>query len=91
MEEKMMNIKGLARKCAEYFMGIMAEEGFDTFEEMKQCYWWDSADIKEEVRAVIAEYDWAFTDDDADIFYLGDTSKETSYKSFAKIMYGMIK
>ena len=91
MIEKIMDAKGLAKKCAEYFKGVMAEEGFDTFEEMKQCYWWDSADIKEEVKAVIAEFGWFFTDDETEIFMVGDERQDTSYKSFLKMMYALLK
>ena len=91
MEEKAMSIKSIARKCAEYFKGIMAEEGFDTFEEMKQCYWWDSSDIKEEIKAIILDYEWFFNDDETEIFYIGDESTDTSYRKFIKMVYSYIK
>lgn len=88
---KIFNPKDLAKKCAEYFKGVMEEEGFDTFEEMKECYWWDSNDIKEEVKAVISEFDWYFTDDETEIFLVGDETKDTSYRSFSKMMYAFLK
>ena len=91
MEERKMTSKDLARKCAEYFKSVMKEEEFDTFEEMRQCYMWDTADIKEEVKAVIAEFGWFFTDDESEIFKVGDESHDITYKKFSGMMYSMIK
>ena len=36
-------------KVAESFAETMREFGFESFAEMRDCYWWTSNDIKKEV------------------------------------------
>lgn len=50
-----MTIEQLAMKVAEYFKKCMEEGEFETFNEMKECYWWTTEDIKAEVNADITE------------------------------------
>lgn len=38
----------LAEKVAEGFVETMKNEGFETFKEMCDCYWWTTKDIKTE-------------------------------------------
>ena len=58
---------------------------FDTFEEMKDCYWWTSQDIKEEVDFYLKEAtngDACIGDDGADVYYHG-TDMMISYRKFS--------
>lgn len=85
-----INFDEVVKKVAEYFQECMEEGEFETFEEMKDCYWWDSNDIKNEVEAVIADYDWCLTDDRTEISPIaGD--EYYSYKSFIAKVYKAIK
>lgn len=43
----------LAKIVADDFMQTMNEQGFESFDEMKRCYWWDSNDIKAEVDSIL--------------------------------------
>lgn len=87
---KTLGYEEIINKVAGYFKECMEEGGFDTFEEMKDCYWWDTKDIKEEVKAVISDYDWCLTDDETEISpILGD--EYYSYRSFIAKVYKAIK
>ena len=44
-----MNIDQLAKLVADDFKETMKENGFESFEEMKKCYWWTAQDIREEI------------------------------------------
>lgn len=87
---KITDVNEIAKKVAGYFNGIMEEEDFDTFQEMKDCYWWDSSDIKDEVEAVLKDYEWCITDDGSDVApVIGD--EYYSYRSFMAKVYKMVK
>lgn len=74
----------LAREVANDFMRTMAEEGFDSFQEMCDCYWWTSKDIKDEVKAIISNLhrDDCFLDDDGVDVVCGD--EMLSYVKFSR-------
>lgn len=44
-----MDIDKLAELVADYFKEAMKEGGFETFKEMKDCYWWTAQDIRDEI------------------------------------------
>lgn len=44
-----MTINELAKMVADDFKATMKEEGFESFNEMAKCYWWDAADIRGEI------------------------------------------
>ena len=83
----------LAKVVADGFKAVMEEEGFDTFEEMKQCYWWETNDIKDEVEAYLKEADAqsdkiiCMSDDRTDV-YIGDDY--ISYRKFSAMWHKMI-
>ena len=89
-----MTFEDLAKVVADGFKEVMKEEGFDTFDEMRACYWWDSNDIKDEVEAYIKEADEnsdvviCLSDDRTDV-YIGDDY--ISYKSFSNMWHRLIK
>lgn len=50
-----MTFEKLANIVADSFYQTMQEEGFETFDEMKNCYWWTAKEIKEEVDYIIRD------------------------------------
>ena len=81
----MKEFEGLAKVVADGFREVMEEEGFDTFDEMKDCYWWTTQDIKEEVDFYLSEAtdgDACIGDDGADVYYHG-TDLMISYRKFS--------
>jgi len=85
MLEQMIN------NVANYFLEEMKENDFETFDDMKRCYWWTSQDIKEEVNSVLNDYDWAIDEiDGADIFDENGNGV-CSYRSFMSKVYKIIK
>ncbi len=44
-----MNINQLAKLVADDLKETMGENGFETFKEMKDCYWWTAQDVKNEI------------------------------------------
>ena len=49
-----MTFEELAKVVANEFKQTMKEEGFDSFKEMAECYWWTANDIKDEVDVIIS-------------------------------------
>ena len=91
-----MTIEALAMKVAEYFKKVMKEEGFETFTEMKECYWWTTQDIRAEVDAVITEVanELGVADmylyDDGSVVQV-DTYHDISYRKFSAMFRAYIK
>lgn len=85
----MTDISVAVKLVADDFKATMIEEGFETFADMKKCYWWTSEDIKEEVDAILrlAESDWGI-DIDGDV---NNGGEYISYKSFMSKVYSAIK
>lgn len=51
----MKKFEGLAKRVADEFRKTMKVEEFESFEEMKRCYGWEWADVKDEVDYCINE------------------------------------
>lgn len=49
----MIQFKALADAVANVFAQDMKDNGFETFAEMRQCYMWDTEDIKGECEWII--------------------------------------
>ena len=84
-----MTFAEVAKLVADDFRETMEIHNFETFEEMKQCYWWTSADIKEEVSAILNAISKengieVYIDelDGSDVMMNGDS---ISYRAFAKM------
>ena len=87
------NFEELAQVVAKGFKEVMKEEDFDTFEEMKDCYWWTTQDIKDEVDAYIKEAtdgDACIGDDGLDV-YLHGTDMMISYRTFSNMWHKALK
>ena len=92
MQKAVKSQSNPAQHVANGFLEVMHEEDFDTFEEMKQCYWWNSQDIKDEVEAYLREIDWYISDDGSEVFHIdAPEGQEISYKSLMSQVYRLIK
>jgi len=49
-----MTFEALAKVVADDFRKTMKEEGFDSFKEMVDCYWWTTNDIKDVIDEIIS-------------------------------------
>ena len=84
-------LEQMVKNVANYFLEEMKENDFETFEDMKQCYWWTSQDIKEEVNAVLNDYDWAIDEVDGSDIFDNNGALACSYRSFMAKVYKIIK
>ena len=80
----------LASYVAAQFKKDIEENGFDSFEDMKSCYWWDTNDIKDEVEYHIQEADKqsnqliCMSDDRSDVYINDDY---ISYRKFSAMWH----
>lgn len=92
-----MTFEELAQIVADYFNGIMEEQDFEDFDEMRQCYWWDFNDIKDEVDSTIRieTNDRAYIDelDRMDVFidFEGEPQQMMSYRKFSVMWHKLLK
>lgn len=84
MLEQMIN------NVTNYFLGCMRENDFETFNEMKECYWWTSKDIKEEVHSVLNDGDWSIDEIDGTDILDDNGNVITTYRSFMNKVYANI-
>ena len=89
-----MTFEELAQVVADGFKQVMVEEEFETFEDMKNCYWWDTNDIKAEVRFYLNEtanklgMEIMLSDDGMDV-YIGDNW--ITYRKFSAMWHKLLK
>lgn len=81
---KVSTFSEAADYVARDFVKTMKEEGFETFEEMKKCYWWEPEDIRQEIISIVDETNAYFYDDGSAIVLPYD--EEMDYKSFKKLV-----
>ncbi|MBP1581119.1 MAG: hypothetical protein J6A26_01815 [Oscillospiraceae bacterium] len=97
-----MTFENLANLVADEFRRTMAEEGFETFSEMKKCYMWDANDIKEEVSTIVDEISnkaWEATHNTSETAFVADDYSfvqigifdEMSWREFKKLVFGFLK
>ena len=84
-----MTLEDLAKVVADDFKATMLDEGFNSFAEMARCYAWDSADIKDEVNAIIGSVD-AYIDevDGTEVIFDDDM---ISYRKFSAMWHALLK
>lgn len=85
MLEQMIN------NVANYFLDCMKDNDFESFNEMKDCYWWTSQDIKNEVEAVLKDNDWSIDEIDGSDIFDNNSNVVTTYRSFMSKVYTIIK
>ena len=94
-----MTFEELAKLVAEDFKKTMDEEGFETFDEMKKCYWWSNDDVKEEVESIISVLTEKSVKDGGEYFYMSDdhtfiqigTFNDMSWRDFKKLVFSHLK
>ena len=59
-------LEQMVNNVANYFLDCMKENDFETFDEMKECYWWTSKDIKNEVDSILKDHGWSIDEIDVD-------------------------
>ena len=69
----------------------MKDNDFESFNEMKDCYWWTSQDIKNEVEAVLKDNDWSIDEIDGSDIFDNNSNVVTTYRSFMSKVYTIIK
>lgn len=85
-----MSLAQAQQFVANEFLETMREFEFETFEEMRDCYWWTSSDIKNEVDYMLKNTNWYIDDSGADVINQ-ETEEIVSYRSFIAKVYKLIK
>ena len=62
---------------------ICKEEGFESFNEMKECYWWTTSDIKEEFQAYMNDLGNVCIDEVDGTQVVPDSGEMMSYREFS--------
>ncbi len=84
-----MKTQELVNAIANDFQQTMEEEGFETFVEMKECYWWDSQDIRDEVDGIChslhipSDYEYSY--------YVEDMEEDLTYSKLIRKVYALLK
>ena len=87
----MKTVDKMIHDVANYFLTCMKDNDFESFDEMKDCYWWTSQDIKNEVDAVLKEGDWSIDELDGSDIFDNNSNLICSYRSFMSKVYKLIK
>ena len=89
-----MNYSELVEYTATTFVNeYVKENGFDTFQEMYDCYGYDSEDLKIELAAIVNDEKTAFFDDETNLITLYDKRElePISYRKFIADVKKLIK
>lgn len=93
-----MTIKELARLVSDDFQKTMNEEGFETFNEMRRCYCWETQDIKEEVSSIINEISAKVWEERKETVFMYDDystviadGEDMSWRDFKKLIFENLK
>lgn len=81
----------LAKVAAKGLLDMAHEEGFDTFAEMKKCYWYDAADVREEIRAALELAGWYVMYDNGKEIECDDHPYNIMYGAFKKLVMAELK
>lgn len=84
-------LEQMIKNVANYFLDCMKDNDFETFDEMKECYWWTSKDIKNEVDSILKDYNWSIDEIDGTDIFDNDGNIVSSYRSFMSKVYKIIK
>ena len=87
-----MTIRNAEVLVAKDFVEFMQENGFFSFKEMRQCFKWDSQDIKEEVDAALRDLTKGeYCVDELDGSMVVGNGDLISYGAFMKAVYEEIE
>jgi hypothetical protein len=84
-------LEQMITNVANYFLDCMKENDFETFDEMKECYWWTSKDIKNEVDYLLGEHNWSIDEIDGSDIFDDNGNVVSSYRSLISKVYKIIK
>lgn len=96
-KDSMITFQDLAGMVRKEIMQDMKEDGFETFKEMKDCYWWEAADVKGYVSDIVTEIgndlydknvtpDAIFMSDDHTLICIGPV-RDMYWKDFKKMVF----
>lgn len=86
-----MTFEALAQVVADDFKETMDTFGFDSFNEMAECYWWDSKDIKEEVDSILRTKNTGAYIDECDGSLVIKEDGDIEYRTFARMWRKLLK
>lgn len=81
----------LAKYIADKLLELTKEEGFETFNEMKKSYMWDTQDIKDEIYYIISHMNNSAVSmwDDCSVVEIG--WEQMKWGQFKKLVFANIK
>ena len=91
-----MTFEKLAEMVRADFKATMEKEGFETFADMKRCYCWEAADIKDEVNTIITDLArQAYKNGEKAHFFMADDNsfiqidicEDMSWRDFKKLVF----
>lgn len=85
-----MKLQEIVNAIADDFQSDMKDNNFDTFTEMKACYWWGSKDIKVEVDYMCCHMFDIPTDYNYN-YGLDDLDEYLSYNKLIRKVYSELK
>lgn len=93
MTNKTQTVQDIVRIVANEFADMMRDDGFETFKEMRECYWWDTQDIADEVKAIMGglETGWYIDEEDGKDVINQELGIVMPYKKFIAAVYKDIK
>jgi hypothetical protein len=84
-------LEQMIKNVANYFLEEMKDNDFETFDEMKECYWWTSKDIKDAVDSLLGEHNWYIDEIDGSDIFDNNGNVVSSYRPFMTKVYKIIK
>lgn len=83
---KVKSFEEAAAIVAAEFVKTMKDDGFTSFKEMKQSYWWDASDIRSEIDDILtSDVENVYMYDDGSTVQFG-ISEDMSYRDFKKMV-----
>ena len=79
-----------AEIVAQDFVQTLLEEGFESFNEMRKCYWWEPSDIRKEMSYSVGSLtdNCSFWDDGSYVEL--DGKGEMPYKDFKRMVLSRV-
>ena len=86
---KTYTLEQLTKYVSDTFITEYVEENkFDNFREMKECYMYDTNDIKEEIECMLKETNWNLLDDGSEVT---NEYEFITYRKFMNMVYAEMK
>lgn len=85
-----MKTQELVNGIVNDFLQTMENEGFETFIEMRENYWWESQDIKNEVDYIVTK-ELNIPNDGEYNYYVDDMDEDLNYNKLIRMVYKELK